>query len=157
MQYNAAYDDYLIFTLDDYNDNCAEYELEAMPVFPFKSVPREKRILLWGGGRAGTAYYEQMIAAGYPPPVYWCDKNYDKFVNDEVIKIISPNDIDINNIDIAVISLQRAGFAYEAYNFLLNKGLKNLKLFGWIRNRYVKKRYCLVKTSRTRYKNGPKR
>ncbi len=62
-------------------------------VFPFQSVPARSRIVLWGAGKLGRIYYEQVRRTGYCEIAAWGDRNYPSCGEHAVIK---PENLSLN-------------------------------------------------------------
>ncbi len=59
-------------------------------LFPFDKVEKGSKIIIYGAGRVGHEYYEQIKQLKYSQIVLWVDKNFDKYEQENVkdIKMI---------------------------------------------------------------------
>lgn len=59
-------------------------------LFPFDKVDRGSKIVIYGAGRVGHEYYEQIQQLKYSQIILWVDKNFSKYENENVkdIRII---------------------------------------------------------------------
>lgn len=74
-------------------------------IFPFNRVPFGCKIVLWGGGSVGRAYYEQIRRINYCYVVAWVDKAY-KSYPESIIESTDKvsNELDFDYIIIALLS-----------------------------------------------------
>ncbi len=50
-------------------------------LFPFNKIPVNKKIILYGAGKVGQSYYEQLKRLNYGDVVAWVDKNSELYSN----------------------------------------------------------------------------
>ncbi len=63
-------------------------------LFPFVNVPKGSRIVLYGAGKIGKQFYEQLMALRYFASVMWVDQDYKIKQNVENPKAAKPKDFD---------------------------------------------------------------
>lgn len=73
-------------------------------LFPFDKVEKSSRVVLYGAGRVGKEYYEQVERLQYCNIVLWVDKNYNNFQNKRVNDIKEIFNIEYDYIVIANLS-----------------------------------------------------
>lgn len=76
-------------------------------MFPFKFVSVDSRIVLWGAGRIGKMYYEQIKRTDFCQVVAWVDTNYEQYqeLGVESVDILEDTDM-YDYIVIAIYSEQ---------------------------------------------------
>lgn len=135
-------------------------------LFPIHSIPKGSKILLYGAGCVGQQYQEQLRLTGYAEIVQWADqkmKNYKYLiekVDDESI-LITPEDINPDAFDYAVIAIDKSLIAEEIEQFLIDKGIPKKKIVWYDKfpERSFEERYRLkiVDPAITRIKRISKR
>ena len=60
---------------------------EIRYLFPFDKVEKNKKIVLYGAGKVGKAYYAQLGMINYCKSILWVDKNYEKYHRDDVVSV----------------------------------------------------------------------
>ena len=65
-----------------------------MYLFPFSNVPKGSRIVLYGAGKVGKQFYEQLLALKYLASVIWVDQDYKIKQNVKNPKAVKPTDFD---------------------------------------------------------------
>lgn len=74
-------------------------------IFPFKWIDKNSRIILYGAGNVGSAYYKQVKKSGYCEIIGWVDSNAGE-KNIKLDKIMSPQvitDLEFDSIVIAIL------------------------------------------------------
>lgn len=96
--------------------------------FPIEKVPKGSKIVLYGAGVIGKAYYHQLLQSKYADVVAWVDKHYCdiKMVDDCIIK--NPDDIDKLEFDYVVISVMHLPIKREIYKYLREKNVIEEKI-----------------------------
>lgn len=90
-------------------------------LFPFGDIKQGSRIILYAAGNVGKIYYRQIQKTRYCNIVAWVDKNIRLAEN---INIKSPDEVDMNDCDYIVISVEKEAIASEIKENLI----KNYKL-----------------------------
>lgn len=63
---------------------CYQADMEENKyLFPFDKVEKGSRVVLYGAGKVGRTYYQQIVKLNYCALVAWIDKNYDQYTDDE--------------------------------------------------------------------------
>lgn len=74
-------------------------------MFPFHMVPAGSKIVLWGAGKVGKIYHEQIKRLSYCKIAAWVDKNYKEYSKQGVQNVNVVNDsLDFDYIVIAIFS-----------------------------------------------------
>ena len=94
-------------------------------LFPFDRVEKGRKIVLYGAGNVGKAYFKQLTKIGYCREIYWVDKNAD-YIRDKCIKSIDY----IENIefDYVVIAIENINTCDSVKNWLISKGIDKNKI-----------------------------
>lgn len=92
-------------------------------LFPFNSVPAGKKIILYGAGETGKAYYNQITRLNYCSEILWIDKNAKNLSDNRVVGYeIFDNDI-IKEIEYVVIAIEKKEICKQIKVFLQQKGI----------------------------------
>lgn len=95
--------------------------------FPYKMIPQESRIILYGAGRVGMDFYNLIKATKYCKLVLWMDKKAD-FYQKQGLAVCDCSflfDVDYNFILIAVL---KESVSLEIRNELISLGIPNDKI-----------------------------
>ena len=90
-------------------------------IFPFRAVPKNSTILLYGAGDVGQTYYEQLLCTGYAVAIYWVDKQADKYCHRLPVRFLDA--VPINDVDYAVIAISREVTARTISRDLVDRGI----------------------------------
>lgn len=74
-------------------------------LFPFELINKGSKIAIWGAGKVGKAFYNQVKYSRYCDVVLWVDEGYQELVSDEG-KIVSPEEIKSVTLDYIVIAVK---------------------------------------------------
>lgn len=85
-------------------------------LFPFDKVPSGSKIILYGAGAVGKAYYKQLTKIGYCNQILWVDRNASNIISD-VVK--TPDCIKNEEFDYIVIAIENLNVREEVKNFLI--------------------------------------
>ena len=96
-------------------------------LFPFGQIEKTDRIVIYGAGKVGKAFWHQMKAANYGSLVLWVDKNY-KVYEEQGLPVSSPNVLKKAEYDRLVIAVLDIKVMYQIRNELLDMGVKSTKL-----------------------------
>lgn len=99
-------------------------------LFPFDKVPPKSKIILYGAGRVGSTYYDQLQRIHYVDLVGWVDKNYQKYPDKEVS---DPKCVERLSFDFIVIAVESATIDADIRKWLYGKGIDQNKLVSFIR------------------------
>lgn len=99
-------------------------EFISVYLFPYQSIDRESKIILYGAGKVGQSYYEQIKKNEYCDIVAWADSNAYK----EKENIISPMEIAGLAYSKIVIAIKNEESAEEIRNSLINLGVDERKI-----------------------------
>lgn len=87
--------------------------------FPFERVDKDDRIVLYGAGNVGNAYFRQIVCSRYCEAVLWVDRKYEEYgylVNE-------PKKINEVEYDKVVIAVADSETAQKIREYLLSEGV----------------------------------
>lgn len=111
-------------------------------IFPFDKIKKNQRIIIWGNGKLGKSYMEQIGKIEYCTVLYVVDSDEEKFSNE--IHVKSPayleNDIDARNYSVVI-----AISDITSSNIVINK----LTQWGWPRDNIISEvRRLIIKNNK---------
>lgn len=74
-------------------------------LFPFELVEKGSRIAIWGAGKVGRKYYEQVKYSNYCDVVLWVDEGFGE-LNSHLKEVVSPKKIEKVKLDYIVIAIK---------------------------------------------------
>lgn len=95
-------------------------------MFPFDKVPANSRIVLYGAGRVGATYYDQISRLNYCDVVAWVDKNLS-----EKSEMIKPPQIIMekaNEYEYIVVAVQSQHIQNEIINWLIQNNIDKTQI-----------------------------
>lgn len=98
-----------------------EYEQKYFIEFPFKKVARGSKIVLYGAGRNGKKYYQQLQDTGYASVVFWLDQKFENAVHNKMFGWL--DDLGAVDYDYIVITLDSECVFTEIRSKLLEAGI----------------------------------
>lgn len=105
----------------------ASHNLFARYSFPFGRVKRRSRIIIYGAGRVGSAYMEQVDAIKYCVVVLWVDKNYQE-LRKTGKRVSSPDAIQEVMFDSLVIAVEQEELAQAIQKELIENKVPEDKI-----------------------------
>ena len=94
--------------------------------FPFGNLPKEDKLVLYGAGKIGVSYYNQIKRKGFDL-VLWVDKNWEKS-RDRFISVVSPECIEGVEFDYIIIGISNPQTAEEIKEGLKAQGIPEDKM-----------------------------
>ena len=94
-------------------------------LFPFEKVPQKARIILYGAGAVGKAYYKQLEKSGYCREVLWVDRDAEILGDDRVKNI---DCIDNDDYECIVIAIENRNICNAVREWLIQKGIAEKKI-----------------------------
>ena len=76
--------------------------------FPYEEVQKGERIILYGGGKVGKSFVEQIKMNSYCNIIAIADKNFANLVAVNGIEVISPYEISKYEYDKIIVSVKNA-------------------------------------------------
>lgn len=110
---------------------CVEEIMENLePVvypFPYCLLPERAKIVLYGAGKMGNSYYEQLKSDKRVEVVKWVDKNYQKF-NETDKPVAGVDEIKELMFDFVLIAIANRDVAMEAIGELEERGVSHNRI-----------------------------
>lgn len=95
-------------------------------VFPYKSIAKGTDIILYGAGKIGASFKEQIDATGYCNIVAWVDSNYGKINGDFPIQ--SPEVVSHSAYDYILVAIKSYEDTEEIVKWLKKKNIDPTKI-----------------------------
>lgn len=99
-------------------------------IFPFKKVPQDAKIILYGAGNVGRTYFRQIKRTGYCNIVAWVDKEYQKF-EFEKLGILNPEILKYENYDFVVIAIASGAIVQAVSETFEGMGIPSEKIVSY--------------------------
>jgi FlaA1/EpsC-like NDP-sugar epimerase len=98
-------------------------------VFPFDKIKAGAGIILYGMGKMGAAFYQQLKRTRYCRLVAWTDRNPDQ-IEDKTVSVIRifPHQIIEYQYDYIIIAIQNSMIAEEVKKKLSTRGIPEQKI-----------------------------
>lgn len=103
-----------------------ELRIESFYVFPYAVVEKKAEVVLYGAGKVGQSFYQQIQGNKYCHIVAWADKRYSGDSN-----IIAPEKLCEFEYDVIVIAVKREDMADEIREELTSQGIDQKKIL-WV-------------------------
>lgn len=94
--------------------------------FPYDLIPYESRIVLYGAGKVGQMFYQQMKLTRYAKVSLLADKNWEKV--DKSLGVVSPKDIADCEYDYVLLTIDKRDIADKARDELTKYGIPQEKI-----------------------------
>lgn len=98
-----------------------------MFLFPFDLIKKNARIVLYGAGLVGKAYYRTFYNSGYGKVECWVDRNYQQ-LSESGLCISDPNKIKDMEFDYIVIAVKEEKIADDVKTYLEDRGVPKEKI-----------------------------
>lgn len=96
-------------------------------VFPFSDVENGSRVVLYGAGAVGRAYYWQICRQKFLKIVLWVDQDWKRYEN-QPIPVYSPEILGRYDYDYLIIAVKRKELADEIRTSLVKQGALKEKI-----------------------------
>lgn len=101
------------------------HKIQQQYLFPFSRVKSGSRVLLYGAGEVGQAFYRQLLKTQYCKEIIWQDKQYVKYSDEGLpVKCVNMN----LDVDVCVVAVQNSELAYEIKQQLIEQGMEKSKI-----------------------------
>lgn len=109
--------------------NPAEYLRVNSFLFPYEKVRQGSKIVLYGMGKVGEAFYQQIRQTGYCVIAAWADRNPGlAFDISGAVPGIFPDEIKKYSFDYVVIAIENKGVSYKITEKLCSMGIAREKI-----------------------------
>lgn len=95
-------------------------------LFPYEKVFQGAKIVLYGAGKVGRDFYNQLLLTNYCDDVLWVDSNYEKY--QEKGEVYSCNEILKRQYDFVVVAVNGKKMYEEIQSTLLQMGVEESKI-----------------------------
>lgn len=93
-------------------------------IFPFEKVEHNAKIIIYGAGKVGKIFVNQLLATAYAKIVLWCDRAFEDYGND----ISNPQEINEVQFDNIIIAVEKEKTAREMIDNLVKMGVPSEKI-----------------------------
>ena len=98
-------------------------------VFPYHKVEPGSRVILYGMGKAGNAFCQQIMQTQYCELIAWADRNCRQFTDTTgSIPRILPNEMKEYRFDYVVIAIENKIVVNHVLNGLISGGIEKKKV-----------------------------
>lgn len=96
-------------------------------IFPFQIISKGCRLLLYGAGAVGIAYYRQLITTGYCSEIIWVDRKWNA-ISAKGFPVMNSEELDRYDFDELVIAVLEEERAQGIRDYLIEKGVPAEKI-----------------------------
>lgn len=104
-------------------------------IFPFERIEHNAKVVVYGAGKVGKIFVNQLLETGYAELVLWCDRAFE----DYEMNVLDPQKIEKVKFDNIVIAIEKERIALEIIDYLVKIGVPHEKIV-WrtpkFKNRY---------------------
>lgn len=112
------------------------FEFPGTCLFPFGGIKYGSKIILYGAGKVGNYYYNQIEATKYCEIKLWVDQNYEKLRKCYKIPVQSPENIFHEEYDFIIVAVEDEDLYLEIRAYLISKGVLENKII-WEKPLYI--------------------
>ena len=112
------------------------FEFPETYLFPFGRIKYGSKIILYGAGKVGNYYYNQIEATKYCEIKLWVDQNYEKLRKCYKIPVQSPENIFHEEYDFIIVAVEDEDLYLEIRAYLISKGVLENKII-WEKPLYI--------------------
>ena len=112
------------------------FEFPGTCLFPFGGIKYGSEIILYGAGKVGNYYYNQIEATKYCEIKLWVDQNYEKLRKCYKIPVQSPENIFHEEYDFIIVAVEDEDLYLEIRAYLISKGVLENKII-WEKPLYI--------------------
>lgn len=104
------------------------FEFPGTSLFPFGKIKYGSKIILYGAGKVGNYYYNQITATKYCELKLWVDQNHEKLRKVYKIPVQSPDNIHLEEYDFILVAVEEEEVYLEIRSYLFSKGVQENKV-----------------------------
>lgn len=112
------------------------FEFPGTCLLPFGGIKYGSKIILYGAGKVGNYYYNQIEATKYCEIKLWVDQNYEKLRKCYKIPVQSPENIFHEEYDFIIVAVEDEDLYLEIRAYLISKGVLENKII-WEKPLYI--------------------
>lgn len=90
-------------------------------IFPFDEIKHNEKIVIYGAGKVGKIFVNQLLATDYAKIVLWCDRSFEDYGSD----VSTPLEIKEVQFDHVIIATEKEKTASEIRDDLVKMGVPN--------------------------------
>lgn len=100
-------------------------------IFPYRSIPKGKNVVLYGAGKMGTSFYTQLTDSQFCNSILWVDSNYQKYA-DAGLPVKDPETIGQYGSDVIFIAIKDKCIQDKVKSQLFMQGVRpeQIKAYG---------------------------
>lgn len=96
-------------------------------LFPFEKIPQGSKVVIYGAGKVGQEYLQQILASQYCIPIAFLDRNHQN-LPPLVIPVYAPQQVKEIAFDYIVIALQAGYFVKKVVESLVSYGVEKERI-----------------------------
>lgn len=112
------------------------FEFPGTYLFPFGGIKYGSKIILYGAGKVGNYYYNQIQATKYCEIKLWVDQNHEKLRKYYKIPVQSPENIHLEEYDFILVAVGEEELYLEIRSYLFSTGVQENKII-WEKPIYI--------------------
>lgn len=125
--------EFLFMMLSEKEDSLSKVGQKGW-VFPYACIPKGCRLVLYGAGAIGRAYWEQLLYTGYCSKVYWVDKDYERY-REKGIDVENPEMLEHLEFDWILISIRDRHIRESVIHRLQSLKIDRERILGFMGDR----------------------
>ncbi len=96
-------------------------------LFPFEKIDKGSRIIIYGGGELGQAYWRQVQITNYCEMIGFVDRKYEQYKSIG-ITVFSPDEIQDLKFDYVLLAFRSGDYAKDVFRNLVRGGINEEKI-----------------------------
>lgn len=107
------------------------YGIELSPVsfsFPYNTILKNSAVFIYGAGKVGKSYINELKLTNYAMIVGWADKNYKSIKEYNGMNVMSPEEIKMTKFDVILIAVRNEEISKAITRDLIDMGIPEEKI-----------------------------
>lgn len=96
-------------------------------IFPYKEIEKAQRLVLYGAGKVGQNFFQQLTETEYCKEIFWVDKSYE-IHQEQGRPVHAPEEIDMTKQDVLLIAVAGKSLAASIKEELIGQGIEEDKI-----------------------------
>lgn len=96
-------------------------------VVPYELIPKGSRIIIYGAGKVGKNYYNQLISGNYAEVTGWVDRDYEAYAK-AGYNVCGPEELSGLQYDLILIAIEDGDTAAKIKDGICSKGISEEKI-----------------------------